>query len=62
MTPKFGTVYDIFMMSEYVLRQLHDSTWYGEVKNVKTVWRKRILVTQYIYVYTPCTEDISAYT
>jgi hypothetical protein len=30
----------------------HDSTWYGGVKNEKTVWRKRILVTQYIYVYT----------
>ncbi len=30
----------------------HDSTSYGGVKNEKTVWRKRIRVTQYIYVYT----------
>ncbi len=44
MTPKLGTVYDFFMMFEYERKFLPS---YVGVKNEKSVWRKRIRVTQY---------------
>ena len=53
MTPKLGTVYDFFIMFEHVLRRLpwQYIVWWSQ-KWRKKVWRKRILVTQYIDVYT----------
>ena len=53
MTPKLGTVYDFFY-DVWIRAQATPMTVHGmvESKMKKTVWRNRIRVTQYIYVYT----------